>query len=455
MTTRLFLCCALPLIGSIATNSFAQTQPDAAPATDALKIRYDNTVEYVNCRLAEYSVQHAKNAVLSAEFTKKCHCNPDGGSDANLKRFFKERNMGKNALIFNTTDSLKLAYKAGVTGRELSDRLTGFLASTKLVGFGSSKPDFPQFTRELSAEIENRFVGTTAPTPTTTAPTSGETSSTPDPIQNATETSESAISKFITYFIVFLLGVLAGALLLRFWQRKKNESNRQKSTTQSDDNSPNTKELERQITALQGELENQKKLSTQLRTQLQKAQFSTTHDSRTAASYITPPVDTEMIDPVQTITASETIDLDVTTDRAGKFTTDHLDIEKTEATIEFEIQQSQPLSDEPHEARLFFLRLPTRDGLFNDMRKSETFRPAESVYRMELLTKNRARFAVVSDEETMQRAIQGYNMYLEPACELYGEMNTNAVIIRTLEEGEAVKEGDIWRVTQKAVIDLA
>ncbi len=434
----------------------AQQQPNVAPVTDAMKTRFENTVEYANCKLAQYSVQSTKDAVLKADFMKNCNCNPDGGTDANLKRFFNVHKMGKNAKIFAMTDSLKLAYQPGKTGAELAGIITGYFASNKLVDFASNKPNFPDFTKQISSEIDNRFIGT-ANTATPPA-TSGQTAVSPDPIQAATETSESAFTKFIYYFIVFLLGVLAGAIGLRFWQQSKAKERR---TTNPDGsataaNSPDTSVLEQQITMLQRELENQKKLNTQLKMRLDDA-FSTrtAEPTRPAASYVTPPIDDDF--DIQT-NAPNIVEFDDENEEDDEPTIVNTGIHH----IDFEVETTIPplvttIQPEPQttQPRIFFLRLPTVDGLFNDLRKSDVFRPADSVYRMEMIDATHASFAIVPDEETMQRAIQGFKMYLEPACDLVGDINTNATIIRTLEEGTAVKEGDVWRIIEKALIDLA
>ena len=102
------------------------------------------------------------------------------------------------------------------------------------------------------------------------------------------------------------------------------------------------------------------------------------------------------------------------------------------------------------------MRIPTYDGLFNDLRRSDSFRPAESVYEFTETGKNKATFAIVSDPATQLMAIQGFSMYIAPACEtndMFPEYDAERV--QTVEFGEAVKEGDVWRVVKKAVIELS
>jgi hypothetical protein len=52
-------------------------------------------------------------------------------------------------------------------------------------------------------------------------------------------------------------------------------------------------------------------------------------------------------------------------------------------------------------------------------------------------------------------AIQGYSMYIAPACD-NKDINPeyNAQQIKTITVGEATKEGDVWRITKKALIEL-
>ncbi len=453
MTTRLFLSV---IFTNFLTNAIAQELPNAAPASDAMKTRFENTIEYANCRLAQYSVQNTKDAVLNADFMKTCNCNPDGGTNANLKRFFTVHKLGKNEKIFLMTDSLKRAYQPGKTGTELASIITGYFASSKLAQFASNKPNFPDFTKQLSTEIDNRFIGaTTTAAPVASSPTSGETGTSPDPIQPATETSESAISKFFNYFIVFLLGVLGGAIGLRFWQQSKAKERRANPDgSPSNANSPDTDFLEQQITALQRELENQKKLNTQLKMRLDDALSPrSVEPPRSAASFVVPPTEDEDDDFEPQTNTANIVDFEENEPIIVNTNTHRIDFE-VENTIPPLVTTIQP---EPQAAmpRIFFLRLPTPDGLFNDLRKSDIFLPADSVYRMEMIDATHASFAIVPDEDTMKRAIQGFTRYLEPACDLVGNIDTNATIIRTLEEGTVVKEGDVWRIIEKALIDLA
>ena len=202
-TTSIILLCY------VASFAQAQTAPTIPPQTDALKARYFNAIEYTNCRLAEFSINSFNDAKLKAAFIPACKCNLNGGTDANLKRFINKNKLAKNLRIFEMTDSLKNTYTAGMASNELAANITGFLSSAKLTTFGSTKEGFPDFTRSLSTEIDGIFAQSGS-TPITTAVPTTANGLDPAPIQDATQVSQSGWSKFMTFMIAFLLGVLAG-----------------------------------------------------------------------------------------------------------------------------------------------------------------------------------------------------------------------------------------------------
>jgi hypothetical protein len=439
-TISTILCC------SVAIMTYAQAQPTEPPQTDAVKARYFNAVEYTNCRLAEFSINASNEPKLKASFMAQCKCNPNGGTDANLKAFFKKNGLSKNARIFGMADSLKTAYTAGLPNNELAANITGFLGSAKLTAFGSTKEGFPDFTKNLCTEIDGIFAQSgSIPAPIATTPNGLE----PAPIQDATQVSQTGWSKFMTFMIAFLLGVLAGGGAMRYYtlQRAKERAaarranggtdatnNEDAENEVADDYSPNSVHLETQITDLQRELERQQTLNAQLRMNLERI---TNPPQPRPTPPVAPTVVVAQVATIQTTPETETI------------------VETPAPIVELEIAPVIVVPVAPAPA-VFFMRIPTYDGLFNDLRRSASFRPAESVYEFTETGKNKASFTLVADAATQLMAIQGFSMYIAPACEtndMFPEYDAERV--KTIEPGEAVKEGDVWRVIKKAVIELS
>jgi hypothetical protein len=430
----------------IVAAAFAQEQPAAPPQTDALKTRFFNSIEYVNCRLADFSINSSKDTKLQAAFMSQCKCNPNGGTDANLKAFFNKNKLAKNARIFAMTDSLKGTYTAGMSNDQLAASITGFLASPKLTNFASTKEGYPSFTSNLSAEIDGIF----AQSSTTTAaaePVATTNGLEPAPIQDATQVSQSSWSKLMTFLITFLLGIVGGGIGMRYYtlQRAKERAaarraasgNTLENETDEDNYSPDSVHLETQITDLQRELERQQSLNAQLRMRLEQA--------------TNPPLPPRAVPPSPIIAPAIVTPEPV-------FEIDEPDFVETPTapTVELEIAAAPIEPVAPSGPPVFFMRIPTYDGLFNDLRKSDAFRPAESVYEFTQTSKTTASFVLVTDAPTQLMAIQGFSMYIAPACEtndMFPEYDAER--ITTIEPGEAIKEGDLWRVVKKAVVELS
>jgi|GEM_PF-4761789 len=115
-----------------------------------------------------------------------------------------------------------------------------------------------------------------------------------------------------------------------------------------------------------------------------------------------------------------------------------------------------PPMPEPPIAKAFFLSTPTptADGLctFLDHRKAQ-FDPTSSLYRFELINnnENQAQFRFESTSGTVSGALSYPDTYLQPACE-YAGIDSKAAQIDTIQPGKATRQGNVWKVTEKARI---
>lgn len=93
-----------------------------------------------------------------------------------------------------------------------------------------------------------------------------------------------------------------------------------------------------------------------------------------------------------------------------------------------------------------------RDGeAFDSKNLSERFIETESVFVFHLKNSNTAEFRVITDPDTMGRAIKYKKELLDTACDsLNSSINSRRVI--TTEPGIAIKQGDRWIIKSKAKI---
>jgi hypothetical protein len=378
-------------------SSFIGTLFSQESAPDVNKERFERVVSYINCKYAAYSVERAGKDALKKSFQKSCQCDiKTGQTDKALVQFFKANSMSPNMRLFGQLDSLKLQYSPALTNDGQASVITQFFGSNDLTWFANNKKDYPVFTQNLAEEIRNYFTNNT--TTQDSAIAALEQPAVTDLNSNVIvgevqDTPKSEWMTFFSYLISLLLGIMVGALMYKWWSEKKS-----KPITNNNNEQERIRGLEQQVTNLQQELADAHQQITKFKKQI-----------------------AEMTD-------------------------------KNTSTAHIEQELPPP---PPPVLREFFMRIPTREGQFNDLRKSDIFRATESVYRFVLNNNNTAKFSIIQDDETMLRAIQGFNVYLEPACEPQGNLDANATRIQTIREGIATKEGDIWRVSQKAIVTFS
>lgn len=105
----------------------------------------------------------------------------------------------------------------------------------------------------------------------------------------------------------------------------------------------------------------------------------------------------------------------------------------------------------------FFMAIPDENGIFDSSFVSETFKRPISVYLFTITSKdgNQAEFSIHEDIATMIRALDNFDEYLRPACKSNAILHKNATKIVTESKGLAIREGNRWRVIEKANIHYA
>ena len=101
---------------------------------------------------------------------------------------------------------------------------------------------------------------------------------------------------------------------------------------------------------------------------------------------------------------------------------------------------------------VFFMPIPTGNGIFNQDYLSPSFVQSESVYRFELLNPSEAKFTFYNDEATVRRALNSFQQYVLPACKALNDLNLKATKIITQVPGTVYKDGSEWKLKEKALI---
>ena len=130
-----------------------------------------------------------------------------------------------------------------------------------------------------------------------------------------------------------------------------------------------------------------------------------------------------------------------------------LKLQSGEAANKKDIQANRktPIQDKSKASEILYCTEP-RDGVsFDSKNLSERFIETESVFVFHLKNSNTAEFRVITDSDTMGRAIKYKKELLDTACDsLNSSINTKRVI--TTEPGIAARQGDRWIIKSKARI---
>ena len=116
---------------------------------------------------------------------------------------------------------------------------------------------------------------------------------------------------------------------------------------------------------------------------------------------------------------------------------------------EIPVIQIKKLSSPPD---LFFMPVPNKDGSFAAENWTAKFEDTESVYRFEMINNYEAKFQFYNEKKTVKRAISGYDIYVKPVCKALNAFNTNATEIKTQVQGVVYRDGDTWKLKEKALV---
>ena len=103
----------------------------------------------------------------------------------------------------------------------------------------------------------------------------------------------------------------------------------------------------------------------------------------------------------------------------------------------------------------FFVYFPNKNGIFKDERLQYT--ASRTPYKLYIYTEsdsknNDGEFEFVNHKESYNHFIDHFNEVIKPVCDERNIRDQSTSIIRTTQRGKIRKEGNIWRVTKKAII---
>jgi hypothetical protein len=107
----------------------------------------------------------------------------------------------------------------------------------------------------------------------------------------------------------------------------------------------------------------------------------------------------------------------------------------------------------PPPVRFRYFSFPDGQG-FSDPSGLDKFRPGVSVFELHI-TGDQATFGVADRPEAMPQALSDDLQYLNPVCTYQNPFSPDATRIATVQQGVAHLQGDVWVVSQKAIIQFS
>jgi hypothetical protein len=109
------------------------------------------------------------------------------------------------------------------------------------------------------------------------------------------------------------------------------------------------------------------------------------------------------------------------------------------------------IKDEPV-VQTFYLSAPSHDGVFTDV--SPTVKIGKSIYQMTVNDDETGTFVLINTPDSIATAMISVSQLIKPVCKVIGNIPSNPHSIITQEEGVVSKDGEVWKVTRKAVVKI-
>lgn len=96
------------------------------------------------------------------------------------------------------------------------------------------------------------------------------------------------------------------------------------------------------------------------------------------------------------------------------------------------------------------MNAPTIDGVFTSTSDNEEI--GKSLYVLTTLDYMNGSFILLDSSDAIATAMISISQFIKPVCKVVGNVNAYPTHIITDEEGTAVNENGVWKVTKKAVV---
>ncbi len=118
------------------------------------------------------------------------------------------------------------------------------------------------------------------------------------------------------------------------------------------------------------------------------------------------------------------------------------------------VQRSGNSADDSKYTDHFFAAAPINE-YFYGRSLSNDFRPKEHIYKILVIDGNSADYTLTDNKESQKYAFNIPQDYIQPAMEMKGNGRLQDATKIKVEKGKLTKEGDNWRITQKAIIEYS
>jgi len=99
---------------------------------------------------------------------------------------------------------------------------------------------------------------------------------------------------------------------------------------------------------------------------------------------------------------------------------------------------------------LYYMSAPELDGTFSRVALQE--QAGKTIFQLTTTDGQHGTFIVMDTPDAIATAVISISQFLKPVCRVAGDSSIYPNHILTDEEGLAVREGNSWKVTQKAII---
>lgn len=116
-------------------------------------------------------------------------------------------------------------------------------------------------------------------------------------------------------------------------------------------------------------------------------------------------------------------------------------------TIQIPVDHESGLSSD---TTTWYLAAPSPDGVFTDGSQSEQV--GKSIYQLQTRDGINGQFVMLDTPDAIATAMISVSQFVKPVCKIEGNTHRLPRQIKTIEEGIAQKDGNVWRVVRKAKV---